>query len=96
MGDVGYRTANQESKVGQLSTTAPNLCLRIGSPKAGHSDFSLQKPAPSVCANYLQHRTVAYQQAVGSWAMLLISVSQILPGSAMGKLFIRLHLGCSG
>lgn len=96
MGDVGYRTANQEAKVGQLSTTAPTLCLRIGSPKTGHSDFSLQKPAASVCANYLRHWTVAYQQAVGSRAMLLISVSQILPGSSMGKLCIRLHLGCSG
>lgn len=33
-------------------------------------------------------------QAVGSWTMLLVPVSQILPGSIMDKLFIHLHLGC--
>lgn len=83
--------------MGEVSTTAPVLYLRIRSPKTGHRDSFLKTPVASFwsCQSFAALGTyLPTGQAVGSWTMLLIPVSRILPGSMMDKLFIHLHPGC--
>lgn len=81
--------------MGQLSTTAPVLCLRIRSPKTATATLLYRHQwllvVSIICST---GPPPTNRQAVGSWTILLIPVFQILSGSMMDKLFIHLHLGC--